>query len=222
MKNLRLQTVATYINKEDRLGDVGCDHGYLAIMALEKGVEFVQLIDNKEGPLASAKQNLVIYENGKNIKYSLSSGISDLDPLVNTVAICGMGGELISKILEDDFLTACKVNKFILQPNSKVSFLRRYLNNNKFCIIDEDIVEDASKVYEIIVAKYDDTFHKYSEKEILFGPVLMKKKHPLFINKWKNKLALNKTILNSLSKDDIKYQIIENSIKIIEEVLYEN
>lgn len=222
MKNLRLQAVATFINKEDRLGDVGCDHGYLAIMALEKGVEFVQLIDNKEGPLTSAKQNLVIYENNNNIKYSLSSGISHLDPTVNTVAICGMGGELISKILNDDLLTAKKVKKFILQPNSKVSFLRRFLNDHKFSIIEEDIVEDAGKVYEIIVARYDENANKCNDKEIVFGPILMKKKQPLFINKWKNKLTLNKKILMSLSKDDIKYQIIKNSIKMIEEVLYEN
>ena len=115
MKNIRLETVLNYINKEDKLADVGCDHGYLAIMALNKGVEFVQLIDNKEGPLASAKQNLSLYDNYKNIEYSLSSGISKLNKCVNTVAICGMGGELIAQILEADIEVAKNNIKFILQ-----------------------------------------------------------------------------------------------------------
>lgn len=222
MKNLRLQKVASYINKEDRLGDVGCDHGYLAIMALEKGVKFVQLIDNKEGPLMSAKQNLILYQNNDNIKYSLSSGISNLDPSVDTVAICGMGGELISKILDDDIMTARKVKKFILQANSKISFLRRFLSSNKFRILDEDIIEDSGKVYEILVVKFDETTLDYTEKEILFGPVLMKKKQDLFIRKWESKLKLNKKIITNLSTEDSKYKLIEKSIKLIEEVLYEN
>lgn len=221
MKNLRLQKISSYINKEDRLGDVGCDHGYLAIMALEKGVRFVQLIDNKEGPLASAKQNLIYFEKDNNIKYSLSSGISRLDESVDTVAICGMGGELISKIIIDDLIIAKRVNKFILQPNSKVSYLRKVLKDNKFQIIDEDIIEDAGKVYEIIVAKYEGVLIQYTESEIMFGPVLMKKKQNLFVKKWEDKLNLNKKILMSLSKDDIKYHTLENTIKKIEEVLYE-
>lgn len=222
MKNIRLQTVATYINKEDRLSDVGCDHGYLAILALEKGVEFVQLIDNKEGPLTSAKQNLVSYDNKHNISYSLSSGISNLDPSVDTVAICGMGGELIAKIIEDDIDVAVKVKKFILQPNSKLSFLRRFLSNNGFQIIDENIVNDSGKVYEVIVAKYNPKNSLLNEKEIIFGPILMINKQLLFVQKWTLKLKLNKKILSSLSCEDIKYKIIEKEIKMIEEVLNES
>ena len=222
MKNIRLETVLNYINKEDKLADVGCDHGYLAIMALNKGVEFVQLIDNKEGPLASAKQNLSLYDNYKNIEYSLSSGISKLNKCVNTVAICGMGGELIAQILEADIEVAKNNIKFILQPNSKLSYLRRFLSNNKFQILDENIIADSGKVYEIIVVMYNQRTNLLTDKEIIFGPMLMKNKQILFIQKWENKLKLNKKILTSLLKNDIKYQIIEKEIKMIEEVLYEN
>ena len=62
MKNIRLEKVLSFIDKTDCLADVGCDHGYLAIMAIEKGVSFVQLIDNKKGPLDSAKINLKHYQ----------------------------------------------------------------------------------------------------------------------------------------------------------------
>lgn len=224
MKNLRLQKVSSYINKEDKLADIGCDHGYLAQMAIEKGVDFVQLIDNKEGPLSSAKQNLSKYtfEDGLTLLYSLSSGLNDLNNEVDTVAICGMGGELISQIIEEDRNKAKRLKKLILQPNSKVAFLRRYLLSNHFEILDEDIIEDAGKVYEIVVARYNVNAYEFSKKQVIFGPVLMKKKQPLFMLKWKKKLNLNKKIIANLSVNDEKYQMILEEIQMIEEVLYEN
>lgn len=47
MLSKRLNKVLTYINNTDKLVDVGCDHGYLAIEAINKGVKLVQLVDNK-------------------------------------------------------------------------------------------------------------------------------------------------------------------------------
>ena len=55
--NKRLEKVSELIDKFDLLADIGCDHGYLGIMALNKGVKFVQFIDNKIGPLNQAKKN---------------------------------------------------------------------------------------------------------------------------------------------------------------------
>ena len=55
---VRLNAALDWIETSDKLADIGCDHGYLAIEALKKGIPFVQLIDNKEGPLSVAKKNL--------------------------------------------------------------------------------------------------------------------------------------------------------------------
>ena len=62
MKNkIRLNTVCDLLNSTDTLADIGCDHGYLGILALEKGISFVQFVDNKTGPLNQAKNNLKQY-----------------------------------------------------------------------------------------------------------------------------------------------------------------
>ena len=98
---IRLNAALNWIDCNDLLADVGCDHGYLAIEALKKGVPFVQLIDNKEGPLNVAVSNLRKYDYDSKTKFTLSSGLLDLDQKVTCVAILGMGGELISQILED-------------------------------------------------------------------------------------------------------------------------
>ena len=54
----RMRAVVGLVEACDCIADIGCDHGYLAIEALKKGIPFVQLIDNKEGPLSVAKKNL--------------------------------------------------------------------------------------------------------------------------------------------------------------------
>lgn len=219
MKNRRLETVASFINENDKLADIGCDHGYLAILALKKGVRFLNLIDNKEGPLDSARNNLKIYENQAKIVYSLSSGVSMIEEFVDTIAICGMGGELISSILDHDFEKIKKMKKIILQANSKIEFLRKYLNDNAFQICDEAIVMDNDKIYEIIICRFNANIDLYNEKQIKFGPFLSKRKEPLFIYKWSSKLKYYNEIINANELDNEKMVHIKNEISMIEEVL---
>ena len=76
MLSKRLEEVLKYIDKEDIVADIGCDHGYLGIACLNKGVAFVQLIDNKEGPLSQAKQNLKNYDTNKYL-LTLSDGLTN-------------------------------------------------------------------------------------------------------------------------------------------------
>ena len=156
-KNNRIKEIAKYIRPYKKIADVGCDHGYLAIYAIKKGVNYIQLIDNKEGPLNSAKTNLAYYEDKVFIKYSLSSGLSDVDQNINTVAICGMGGELISKIILDDLDNAKRLKKLILQANSKVDILRKTLSDRvelrhipELDFIYDESIEYGKKIEEKI------------------------------------------------------------------------
>lgn len=219
MKNERLEKIASYINKNDKLADVGCDHGYLAIYAIKKGVNYIQLIDNKEGPLNSAKTNLAYYEDKVFIKYSLSSGLSDVDQNINTVAICGMGGELISKIILDDLDNAKRLKKLILQANSKVDILRKTLSDNSFEISDEDIIIDNDKTYEIIVCSYQKNSNLLTLEQIKFGPVLMKKLDKTFVERWLGKLNYNNQIIKKLKNDEFKKSELERENKMIKEVI---
>ena len=122
---VRLNSALDWIDVNDNLADIGCDHGYLADLAIKKGVPFVQLIDNKEGPLNVARKNLSQYNFTDQTKFTLASGLLELDPKVTCVAILGMGGELIASILEEGMHKAFNVNKFILEANTKVPLLRK-------------------------------------------------------------------------------------------------
>ena len=95
----RLETAAAWLDSDDILADIGCDHGYLAIYAINNGVKHVQLVDNKKGPLDVAYKNMEEAGYQSEVTFTLSDGLSALEEDVNAVSILGMGGDLISKIL---------------------------------------------------------------------------------------------------------------------------
>lgn len=209
----RLSKVLEYIDKNDLVADIGADHGYLSLEMLNIGVKFVQIVENKIEPLKRAKLTL---KNHENVKYSLSDGISDLDELINTVTICGMGGLNIVEILSNNLSTAQKLNKIILQANSKVYELREFLNNQGFVIIDEAIIEEKGCFYEIIVTKYDITSKKIlSYQEKYFGPVLLVNQNQTFINKYTKKINEYQNILNSNISKNEDINNIKNKIELI-------
>lgn len=52
---------------------------------------------------------------------------------------------------------------------------------NDYSIIDETIVEENRKLYEIIVAEKTEQSVSYTDQELLFGPVLIKKQGPVLL-----------------------------------------
>lgn len=215
MLSKRLKVVLDYIENDDIVADIGCDHGYLGIACIEKGIKFVQLIDNKEGPLSSAKANLKNYDSSK-YELTLSDGLDLINNLVNTVVICGMGGELIVDIINNHLDIVKNLKKVIVQANTKINYLRKYLSEHSLKIVDESIVEDMDKIYEIIVFTYEECSEKLDDFDILFGPCLRKEKNTVFIKKWTERLNEYNRILSNSYVEEIKKEK-----EMIEEVLYD-
>lgn len=209
----RIEKIIEYIDIEDKVADIGCDHGYLCLGCLKKGVSFVQNIDNKIGPLSTAKSNLQEYMD-KNIIFTLCDGLDKLDDGVDTVVISGMGGDLITQIVNANLDKTKKLKKLIIVAHSKVSFLRENLTKY-FGIFDEDLVEDNGKIYEIIIFT-PQRKKTYSEEELLFGPILINEKSELFIRKITKRLGEIDKILDSSNVELINLQ---KEKKIIEEII---
>lgn len=197
MNSVRISKACEWIDMKDFLADVGCDHGYLAIEALKKGVSFVECIDNKQEPLDMAISNISLTPYFNLVKFSCSSGLLDLDDSINCVAILGMGGHLISQILEEGKHKIKPEMKFILGANTKVSILRHYLSTHGFKIEDEAIVFEKGKFYELIRATKNKDSVALSRVEESMGPILIKKKDPLFIKKWQKEIDKNNKIIGS-------------------------
>ena len=99
----RLSLCAKYTDGFLNLADIGTDHALLPIVCVKNGyVMKAQAIDNKRGPFVIAFSNVKRYKQEERITVKLSDGISEIDDDTDVVVIAGMGGDLISQILEKD------------------------------------------------------------------------------------------------------------------------
>lgn len=222
MLSKRLNKVLEYIETDDRIVDVGCDHGYLAKAALQKGVKLVQLVDNKKMPLQRAIQNLCDYPEQEKIIYTLASGLTKVHKQINVACICGMGGDLISQIINDSMSTASTLDKLILQPNTKCNHLRKYLNDNSFAIIDEEMVFENEKFYQIIVTKKAQFVNKLTDLQVKYGPVLIEKHNQSLEDYLQFRLQSINDILESNTGNQPIVKLIKEKNEIMEILYNEN
>lgn len=138
-----------------KIADIGTDHAYIPIYMIENSLaDYFIASDVREGPISIASENIKEHNLSDKIETRLGNGLSVLNQNeANTVIIAGMGGQLISEIIEADIDIAKNV-KLTLQPMNAQYELRKYLIKNGFSIINEDISVEGFKVYNILNAEY--------------------------------------------------------------------
>ena len=162
MNSLRLLTIASFIDKDDTVLDVGCDHGYLAIYLKKKNLcKDVLASDISSSALNAAKTNMKKYD--VKFKTYLTDGINNITDFYDTIVLAGMGTHTIMKILNEKKLPT----KIILASNNDYSLLRNYMNNLGYSIKNEIVVYENHKYYDIIL--YVKGKERLTKKEILFG-----------------------------------------------------
>ncbi len=210
----RLEYISSFVDHNSFVADIGSDHGYLPYYLLEHNIaNKIYASDNKKGPFNNLK-NTFLNVNKELYTLDLVNGIKNLPHDVDVLLITGMGGDLIIKILEDDFNKLENVNKIILSPQSHLEKVRFFMMNRGYKLIDEGIVFD-DKYYHVL--KYIKGQENLNELEIEYGPILLKRKDKLFIeylNKCLNKLdkILFKENIDIDKKDKLlnkKKQILE-------------
>ncbi len=151
----RLETIAALVPKGTRACDIGCDHGYLAIYLTKNNIaSSVIAADLNEAPLERARQNIKKI-GGDNIELRLCDGLSGINKAeVDTVIIAGMGGNVISGIIDRCSWSRSEGLTFILQPTTSSEVLREFLCKNGFTIVSETVVYENNKLYSVIVSKY--------------------------------------------------------------------
>jgi len=148
----RLSKVANLVTIGNRVADIGCDHAYTSIYLIKNKISSkIIAMDINQGPLDRALENIKKYQYNKYIETRLSNGLDKLKKdEVDTILISGMGGNLIVDILDKNLDTVYKVKELILQPQSDIYKVREYIKRIGFMIIDEDILIDEDKYYNII------------------------------------------------------------------------
>ena len=160
LKN-RLDAVIVMAEGTGTLLDVGCDHAYLAIEAIKRNTATkVIASDVNKGPLLKAEENVKKAGLEGKIDLRLGNGIEVIKEYeADTVVMAGMGGILISEILEKNPSLSKTVKKYILQPMNSKEDLRRYLLMAGYSIDYETICKEKGKIPSFSVSLYCFSYH---------------------------------------------------------------
>ncbi|KJJ41319.1 SAM-dependent methyltransferase [Bacillus subtilis] len=188
------------------MADIGSDHAYLPCYAVlnhkASGAIAGEITD---GPFLSAKRQ--VEKSGLSSQISVRQG-DGLEVIkkgeADAITIAGMGGSLIAHILEagKDKLTGKE--RLILQPNIHAVHIREWLYKEGYALIDEVILEEDGKCYEVLVAEEGDRDAAYAGISLaagmLVGPFLAKEKNKVFFKKWTQELKHTQNIHEQISQ----------------------
>ncbi len=155
MKSKRLLEIASLVPKNSIVLDVGTDHGYVPVYLIEQSkAKYLIGSDISKGSLEKIQAYVARRGLSHKIDSRLGDGLEVIRPFeVDTVIIAGMGGLLIQEILSNSKDVTNSINDFILQPMICAKELREYLNQHNFKIIDNRLLKEDGKYYEVIHAK---------------------------------------------------------------------
>ena len=173
----RLKTVAAMVPKGAYLADVGSDHAWLPIHLIETGkIDWAMAIDNKMGPFLRMRENVSKNPKAANrIVCSRSDGISEIADSVNTLTICGVGGLLACQMLEAHPEKLVNISTIIIDPHRDLVAVRKRVCELGYHIADEEMVYEDHVFYSIIRFTQGAPEIPYTNNELAFGPVLMRK-----------------------------------------------
>ena len=177
----RLASVARMVPGDAYLADVGSDHAYLPISLIEKGkISYAQAIDNKMAPFLRMKRNVEDSGLSAHIACSFSSGLDELQPDVDTLAICGVGGLLTCEILEKHQEKLDQIKTIILDPHRDLQAVRKRVAALGYHLVDEEMLYEGKIYYTIMKWEKGKPAKPYTQEELLFGPFVIKKKGQTF------------------------------------------
>lgn len=200
----RLLTIARFIPKCNCLADIGTDHGYIPIYTVTNNISQRAIAsDINKGPVEIAKKNIKLYSIEGKIDTRVGNGLSTLkEGEADVILIAGMGGNLISEILEKDKNIAESADYLILQPVQYPEELRKYLCSAKFKILDEELAKEGNKYYHIIKVRRGEPDIYSKEVYYYTGLKLIEKRHPVLQSYVKHKIERITIILDELKNSD--------------------
>jgi len=217
MKRLseRLLVVASYVEQGAVVADIGSDHAYLPTYLIKKGIaQKVIAGEVTKGPFDAANTNVKKEGLENNIIVRLADGLFAIEEsdCVDTVTIAGMGGSLITTILESGKQRLGHVKRIIAQPNIQAISIREWAVSNDWKLVDEQIILEDDKIYEILVLERGHVV--YSELELLAGPFLVNEKNKVFQSKWLSEIVEWNRVLSLITKAEESSSTVEKKEKL--------
>lgn len=224
----RLEMVASFVPTGAVVADIGSDHAYLPCYLVHKGL-ITRAIAGEvvKGPYESAVRQVRTEGLANHITVRMADGLAAVEEgdHVDTITIAGMGGPLIVSILEKHPEALKSVTRLILQPNIHAKVIREWALANGWAILDEVILEEDEKIYEVLVLQRGNM--SLTDAEILLGNKLIAKRSEIFMKKWEREIANLQRVLQSIEKADATPEIeakraeLNGLIELIKGAIYE-
>ena len=228
----RLQGVVNLMPQSHTICDVGCDHGYVAITFLKRGIaEKVIAMDVNAGPLEQAKRNAALFGVTDKLDFRLSDGLSKVKPGEAEAFLCaGMGGRLMIHIMTEGREVMARMKGAVLQPQSELSLVRKYIYDIGWHIVKEDMIFEADggepgqgKYYPMMYIEPGKA-DMPDDKALTYGPLLLQEKHPVLMQFLDYSLRLKEGLLERLKAQAVSPQArvrveeLQKEINIIKEI----
>ncbi|MBO5460405.1 MAG: SAM-dependent methyltransferase [Ruminococcus sp.] len=201
----RMQAVADLVTVGNKVADIGTDHAYIPIYLIEENISpAVIAMDINEGPLEIAENHIKENQLQEKIQLRLSNGFEKLKPYeAETAVIAGMGGALVIRILDTYRDVTDSMKEIILQPQSEIAKVRKYLLEEGFSILEEDMVVEDGKYYPMmkvcISSDKKSLCELWNEAELEYGKLLLEKHHPVLLQFLNRELLIKKQIQEKLN-----------------------
>ncbi len=179
----RLQQIKRMLLPYHSVGDIGTDHALLPLSlarsTLWSGARIIGT-DLAPEPLEMGTRNL--FQQGLEKRVELRQGWG-LEPIgtgeVEQVIISGLGGRRIVSILERGSPEQLEIKHLFLQPQRDLLFLRKWLVQKGWTIVDEELIREKGNFYTVIRVDWGLEERRFFDWEMEIGPLLIGKKEPL-------------------------------------------
>lgn len=228
----RMEAIASMITPGGVLADVGTDHGYIPIyqVQLHRNPHAIAM-DLRKGPLERATEHIRQFGLTGQIKTRLSDGVAALEPgEADSIVVAGMGGELILHILREGEAVCRQAKELILQPQSEIAAVRRYLREHGYYVDAEDMVFEDGKYYPMMRVRNGSKGAQMQagepdeetgqELEDLYGALLLKNAHPVLMQYLPYQHEQLCTILEGLEKQPDSDKIADRICQIRQQIVW--
>ena len=209
------------------VADIGCDHGYTSILLAKAGkAEKIIACDIGQAPLECAKKNILREGLTDRIECRLGDGLEPIKSFeAESVLISGMGGPLITEILEN------RIEEFsfaVLSPQSDFANFRRFLFD-RMDILKEEYLEEGGKFYRLFLAGKKRDLHKVKKEpgeieeekrfrksavEWEYGWIPLQKKDPVLKRMLEKEERLYREVFEKKQVDEVreKLSLVEKAL----------
>lgn len=232
----RLRAVADLAGEAEVVADVGTDHGYIPVFLVSSGkAERAVAMDVNEGPLLRAREHILQFDLEARIETRLSDGMKELTPgEAQVIVIAGMGGALMMRILAEGEAVARAAKRLVVQPQSEIFAFRRFLTEQGYHIVDENMVYEDGKYYSMMAVEWatqardsqsritempdgKDGGSVMTEADLKYGPLLLAGRHPVLHRYLLYQKKQKQKILENIGKN-ARQNVSERRAQVISEL----